>query len=225
MAKIKTGKTSAVYGGASVSLFKKDLSNYSQLRRGLSPAMRAETLTKEELLQASPEVVGAYIEALNAWRERGQAFKKERARDMKGMEEIFKRAGGNAKYYSINERVKIATANLRLKSLPKNAARFTLQQALNQVDRAHSGAWYTPIEFYKAKYYLDSGAWDPSSATDGMLRSVVMTGAIENYDDDTINKSVDEYMSRIGGETGMASSQNDYRTDLLGIANVVIKGL
>lgn len=225
MAKIKTGKTSAVYGGVSVALFKKDLSNYSQLRRGLSPNMRAETLTKEELLQASPDLVAAYIEALNAWRKRGQAFKKERARDMKGMDELFKRAGGNVKYYSINERVKMATANLRLKAMPKNTARFAIQQALNQVDRAHAGAWYVPTDFYSAKYYLDAGTWDPSEATDGMLRSVVMTGAIEKYDEETINKSVDEYMSRMGGETGMGSSQNDYRNDLLAMADILISGL
>lgn len=225
MAKIKTASSSAIYGGVSVQLFKRDLSNYSQLRRGLSPSMRAETLTKEELLQASPDLVGAYIEALNAWRERGQAFKKERARNMKGVEELFKRAGGNVKYYSANERVKIATANLRLKAMTKNASRFAIQEALNQVDRAHAGAWYVPTDFYSAKYYLDSGAWDPGEATDGMLRSVVMTGAIEKYDEETINKSVDEYMRRIGGETGMGSSQNDYRNDLLAMADILISGL
>lgn len=225
MAKIKTASSSAIYGGVSVQLFKRDLSNYSQLRRGLSPSMRAETLTKEELLQASPDLVAAYIEALNAWRERGQAFKKERARNMKGVEELFKRAGGNVKYYSANERVKIATANLRLKAMTKNASRFAIQEALNQVDRAHAGAWYTPTEFYKAKYYLDNGTWDPGESSDEMLRSVVMTGAIEKFDDDIINKTVDEYMVRIGGGTDMASSNNAYRSDILGMAEVIISGL
>ena len=46
----------AVYRGSDVKLFSQDLSNYSELRRGLSPQMRAQTMTKKELRNVSPDI-------------------------------------------------------------------------------------------------------------------------------------------------------------------------
>ena len=72
MARAKTSAPHAVYRGGEVKTFRQDLSNYSELRRGLTPAMRAQTLTKTELKNVSPDVAIRYINALNEWRQSPQ---------------------------------------------------------------------------------------------------------------------------------------------------------
>ena len=73
MANVKTPK-----------LFTSDLSNYAEIRRGLSPAMRKLTVSKTDLKKLTPDVQQSYIRQLNEWRMQGQAAKQATAKRKRG---------------------------------------------------------------------------------------------------------------------------------------------
>ena len=221
---IPRAQSAAVYRGREVSTFAHDLSNYSQLRRGLSPAMRSQTLTKKELSQVSPDKVEAYIDALNQWRTSPQLEKVMRAQEIaqSPLEQIFQSAA-RSEFYSAQDKAAFLTANLKLKTMTAETAQKQIKESLNLIDRLRGA------DFYKAKYYLDNDTFDPELASNDMLREVVITGYIENYPEAAAAAKA-EYMKRLGevnagalsGSEEMASEANAYRKDLLGIAKSLI---
>lgn len=226
MAKSKTSAPHAVYRGGDVKTFRQDLSNYSELRRGLTPAMRAQTLTKTELKNVSPDVAIRYINALNEWRQSPQREKIVRGQpgEISALENIFLK-GIDSGYYSANEKATLAAANLKMKSISQEQARMEIRENLNAIDRAHGGEWYTPTDYWATKFYMDHGEWDPSLASDSMLRVALTYGFLDDhpgYRDETI----EEYELRTGGEdTGAAASEvAAYRQDILAVAKLFIQG-
>lgn len=225
MARKSTAKSSAVYRGVSVSTFAQDLSNYSQLRRGLSQSMRNQTLTKTELMKIKPEARTVYINQLNAWRERGQAFKTGRAQEVQGTERIFEKALQSG-FFTAEEKAALATANLRIKSVNEQTARFMIGESLNVVERSGGTSWKGSgtEDYYKAKYYLDQGSWDPTMASDNMLREIIFSGKIDDYPSQS-EEAVKEYMDRLGNASDFADESNNIRKDIMGMAKTMIKGL
>lgn len=221
---IPRAQSAAVYRGREVSTFAHDLSNYSQLRRGLSPAMRAQTMTKKELSQVDPDKVEAYINALNQWRTSPQLEKVTRAQEIaqSPLEQIFQSAA-LSDFYSAQDKAAFLTANLKLKTMTSDLAQKRIKESLNLIDRLRGA------DFYKAKYYLDNDTFDPELASNDMLREIVITGYIENYPE-AAEQAKAEYMKRLAdvnvgalsGSEEMASEANAYRRDLLGIAKSLI---
>lgn len=222
MAKTPT-RPSAVYRGVAVKTFASDLSNYSELRRGLSPVMRGHTLTKTELLKADAGTRERYIDALNQWRQLGQSEKKSIGRQMKTgeyrrpIESIFDKALKTG-YFSPAEAARIETAKLEILVRDPEEVEARLRESLNARDRLHGKDWYA------AKYFMDEDEFDPEKATDDMLRDIIA----ESLTDDVSNvRSVDiinEYLRRMGTtdlETAYQGYTNEkarYMQDILAIA-------
>lgn len=208
-------------------MFLSDLSNYTEIRRGLSPAMRKATLTKTELKSVAPDVKEQYIRQLNNWRQMGQGMKSATAHTQEGLSRVLVEAAGS-KYYSPTDRAKIVTAGLKLKTMDPRAAEWEVREALNATGRLHDQA------FYKAKYYLDARSWDPSQADDSMLLSIIRGGTLQSYGEDVVNATVKEYVKRMYGFTGTEAQEFEdlieqesadikasYYNDVLNIAKLI----
>lgn len=223
--KIPTAQTRAVYRGNEVKTFAHDLSNYSEIRRGLSPAMRSQTMTKTELRNADPDTVERYIDALNQWRTSPQAEKAVRSAQtaQSPLEEIFATAA-RSDYFTSSEKATLLTANIKVKLLTPEQAKMELKEALNVANRL------TSADFYKAKYYLDEDEFDPEQATDNMLYEIIMTGYIDKYPE-YAKQVKDEYMDRLKEALAsvqydhqFASEANAYKRDILAISKQLLYG-
>lgn len=211
-------QSGAVYRGQQVKQFTHDLTNYSELRRGLSPAMRAQTMSKTELRDVDARITDKYIEELNRWRGMSQAQKAGRAQasGSSPIEQLFNQAVKSG-YFTGTDKATLMTANIKLKTMTKEQAKMELSEDLNVLDRTRSS------DFYKAAGYLEDDNFDPQAATDDMLREIVVSGYIQNYPD--ISQSViDEYIRRLGagGADEYASEQSSYASDILAIAKLII---
>ena len=211
----------AVYGGSEVKLFSTDLSNYASLRRGLSATMREQTLGVKTLKKASADVQSTYINVLNKWRSQSQAFKKERAQIQNPVEEVFKKVL-DEDYYTDAEKVEIAAANIKLKTMDAKQARQELMEGLRAKDAARDQ------DFYKADWFLKNDMFDPTKATDDMLRQLVDSGYVEKEYPGQADAVLDEYLRRLGGGLGAewerASNAAAYRQDILALARMILMG-
>lgn len=221
-----TAAPHAVYRGQDVKLFAQDLSNYAQLRRGLSPAMRQQTLTKEQLRKVSPDTAISYINALNEWRQSPQREKiiRGQATEISRLEGIFLQ-GLKSDYYSTEQKAVMAAANLKMKSMPPQQARMEIRENLNAIDRVHGGDWYTPTDYWATQFYMEHNEWDPTLASDNMLRIALTYGLLADYPRYK-DATMDEYESRNGGEfkSMLASEVASYRQDILAAAKLFVKG-
>ena len=214
-------------------LFTSDLSNYAEIRRGLSPAMRKLTVSKTDLKKLTPDVQQAYIRQLNEWRMQGQAAKQASAHTQEGVSSALLQAG-RSNYYGgrdkVKEKVVFATAGLKLKTMSPKVADWEVREALSVVDRLHDQA------FYKAQYFLDAGTWDATKATNNMLISIIRGGTLQNYGEDIFDATVREFVRRTHGlseeemQDGFsemlvtreaANLEASYYSDLYDIARVI----
>lgn len=223
--KIPGAQSRAVYRGKEVKTFAHDLSNYSEIRRGLSPAMRAQTMTKTELRNADPDAVERYIDMLNQWRTSPQAEKATRSAQtaQSPLEEIFSTAAASD-YFTPTEKATLLTANLKVKLLTPAQAKMELKEALNAANRM------TSADFYKAKYYLDEDEFDPELASDNMLYEIIMTGYVDKFPEQA-QQVKDEYMKRLQEaldsvqyDSQFASEANAYKRDILAISKQLLYG-
>lgn len=217
----RRGSATAVYRGADVQVFSRDLSNYASLRRGLSAAMREQTLGVKTLKKASADVQSTYINVLNKWRSQSQTFKKERAQIQNPVEEVFKKML-DEDYYTDAEKVEIAAANIKLKTMDAKQARRELMEGLRAKDAARDQ------DFYKADWFLKNDMFDPTQATDNMLRQLVDSGYVEKEYPGQADAVLDEYLRRLGGGLGAewerASNAATYRKDILALARMILLG-
>lgn len=218
MANVKTPK-----------LFTSDLSNYAEIRRGLSPAMRKLTVSKTDLKKLTPDVQQAYIRQLNEWRMQGQAAKQASAHTQEGVSSALLEAA-KSNYYGAKEKVVFATAGLKLKTMKPKAADWEVKEALNAVGRLHDQA------FYKAQYFLDNGTWDAKKAETDMLISIIRGGTLKKYGESIFDATVREFVRRTYGYTEeemqdgfnemlvtreAANVESSYYSDLYDIAKVI----
>lgn len=221
-----TAASHAVYRGQDVKLFDQDLSNYAQLRRGLSPAMRQQTLTKEQLRKVSPDIVISYINALNEWRQSPQRGKivRGQSKEISRLEDLFRREIESG-YFGENDVATLATANLKMKSMTQENARREIREALNAVDRAHMGDWYRPEDYWINEYYMSHDAWDPTMASDSMLRLAIQYGMVDEYPE--IKAATrQEYADRLGDSADpiMATQTVSGHLDILATAKLFTRG-
>lgn len=210
-------------------LFASDLSNYAEIRRGLSPAMRKLTVSKTDLKKLTPDVQQSYIKQLNEWRMQGQAAKQASAHTQEGVSSALLQAA-KSNYYGAKEKVVFATAGLKLKTMSPKAAEWEVKEALNAAGRLHDQA------FYKAQYYLEGGTWDATKADTDMLISIIRGGTLQNYGDNVFDATVREFVRRTHGlsEEEMQDGFNEmlvtreaanleasYYSDLYDIAKVI----
>ena len=220
-----TAASHAVYRGQDVKLFAADLSNYAELRRGLSPAMRAQTLTKKELRAASPDMVISYINSLNQWRQSPQREKivRGQSEEISRLENIFLKKM-KSDFFGPNDKVALAAANLKMKSMPQEQARMEIREALNAVDRLHTSDWYTPRDYWASDFYMSHGEWDPAQASDSMLRLAIQYDLISDYPQyEEMTK--EEYGRRLGvefSEAIMATQAVSGNLDVLATAKLFL---
>lgn len=208
-------------------LFEADLSNYAEIRRGLSPAMRAATPTKTALKRVDADTRADLINVLNDWRLQGQASKKASAHTQEGVGSVLSSQAGSS-YYSPSEKIKIQTAAIKLKTMDPRQAEWEIKEALNAAGRLHNQ------DFYKAQYYLDRGDWDVTQADDGMLTAILTGGTLPQYGDDIVDETVKEYVKRLYGfssddagafdalaQSEKSEMQANYYNDILNIAKVI----
>ena len=220
MANVKTPK-----------LFTSDLSNYAEIRRGLSAPMRKITVSKTALKKLAPDVQQAYIKQLNEWRMQGQAAKQASAHTQEGISSALLDAA-KSNYFGANEKAKVvfATAGLKLKTMSPKAADWEVKEALNAAGRLHDQA------FYKAQYFLDKGTWDATKAETDMLISIIRGGTLKSYGQSVFDATVREFVRRTYGlsEEEMQDGFNEmlvtreaanveasYYSDLYDIARVI----
>lgn len=168
-------------------LFLQDLSNYAEIRRGLSKPMRAATPTLKQLKEADAATQQGLINALNDWRALSQSSKIKSARGSQKGAATFT-AIATADYYTSTQKIKLITAGLKLRSMSPDEAYVELREAISISGRLHNQ------DFYKAQYFLDKGTWDTSKATNEMLTEIVLTGGILKYDEDTIMTTLKAYI-------------------------------
>ena len=230
MARKSTAKSSAVYRGVMVGSFESDLSNYAQMRRGLSKTMREQTLSKTTLSKANLTVSKAttetaretYIKTLNRWRQQSQAFKKARARYENPIETLFQNMSNNT-YFNESERATLAAANIKLKTMTAEQAQEELRADLEVKNRTRNQ------DFYSARYFLEQGEFDPEEARDDMLSQLLGSGVAEEYPGEK-DAILNEYARRLGAAgaadpgSQIASEAAAYKQDILAIAKLVLYG-
>lgn len=220
-----TAAPHAVYRGQDVKLFAADLSNYAELRRGLSPAMRAQTLTTKELRAASPDMVISYINSLNQWRQSPQREKivRGQSEEISRLENIFLKKM-KSDFFGPNDKAALAAANLKMKSMTQEQARMEIREALNAIDRLHTSDWYKPQDYWATDFYMSHGEWDPGLASDSMLRLALqydLVGDYPGYKDITM----EEYERRLGSDFAdsvMASEITSGNLDVLATAKLFL---
>lgn len=206
-----------------VKLFEQDLSNYAQIRRGLSPAMRERTLTKTELKGKSADFVKNYIDQLNRWRSGTQSQKIRYARaqksEKKGVEAMLQKVLDEG-YFDGEEEAQIRRALQQMEMSDKKTKEAALKNSFDLLSRTKNGAFYSESKSYwKAKKYVDDKSWDASKASDDMLRAV-----IASYDlgSDAISSAASELLNREGGDgSGFGSEQSENRAQLLALAELL----
>ena len=182
-------------------LFLQDLSNYSEIRRGLSPAMRKATPLLKELKSVDAGMQQQIINELNDWRQSSQSQKIKGSQTAKGAAQALTAAAGSD-YYTPSQKVQLLTAGLKLRNMDPEQAEWEIRESLAVTGRLHNQ------DFYKAKYYLgdpeddaSANVWDPAAATDAMLNEIIFTGGILQYDEKTIMDTIKEYLKRKPGTT------------------------
>ena len=154
----------------SIRLFASDLSNYNDIRKGLTSKMRDQIPTRAQLMQATPDVRQNMIDTLNEWRQLSQkekvAFQERAGTDYV---KVYSDQSKNL-YFTESERVEFATASLRLRMMSPDQAEWEMKESLNAVDRKHSR------EFYKAMSYVDNDEFDENQASDEMLSEIIKDG-------------------------------------------------
>lgn len=171
-------------------IFASDLSNYSEIRRGLSPAVRNLTPTKKQLQSVDVDVRESFIKSLNEWRRTPQSVKARAGQNQTVFANVFTDASSDD-YYSAKERVQLSTAGLKMRSMSPERAQWEIRESFNATGRLRTQA------FYKAQYYLEKGTWDPELAAFDMLDAIVNDRALADYGQDTVDATVAEYLSRI----------------------------
>ena len=194
---------------AQAKLFASDLSNYSEIRRGLSPAMRKATPTLKELKSVDAATQQGLINALNDWRQQGQAQKIQASQLSKGIGSVFSSAASSG-FYSTQDKITLQTAGLKLRSMDKDRAEWELRESLGATGRLHNQ------DFYKAKYFLDGNEWAPEAATNAMLEAILFSGGILEYDEQTIRDTIKEYVKRAYGVLDDLEAESQERANLTG---------
>ena len=142
-----------------------------------------------------------YISAL------GTAQKIKGSQTSKGLGAVFSKAAASG-YYSTAEKITIQTAGLNLKTMDPRQAEWAIRESLNATGRLHNQ------DFYKAKYYLDKGDWNPEEASGEMLTSILYSGGILEYDEDTIQNAIHEYVKRKYGALEGAKAETVERANI-----------
>lgn len=163
-----------------------DLSNYAEIRRGLSKAMRDITPTKTMLKQVDAATREKFINDLNNWRNADQSTKIQGAKQPLALQNVFTTEAKN-NFYSKAEKVQLFRANLKLRTMGKDRAGRETREAFNAYGRLRTR------DYYAAKYYLDSGQWDPEKATFAMLDAIVNDPEFYHYDENTIDRTLRAY--------------------------------
>lgn len=163
-----------------------DLSNYAEIRRGLSKAMRDITPTKTMLKQVDAATRESFINQLNNWRQADQSVKIQMAKEPEQIQEIFTVESKN-NFYSKNEKVQLIRSNLKLRSMDQERAHMEVREAFNAYGRLRTR------DYYKAKYYLDRGDWDPDKASFEMLSAIVNDAQLYRYNQNTIDDTLRAY--------------------------------
>ena len=215
---------------ATPKLFLPDLTNYAEIRRGLTPEMRKATPTKKELKQVDAVTREKLIHQLNDWRMMSGGEKRATAHMGDGIAKVLSDAAGS-NYYSASDKVKIMTAGLKLRTMDPRQAEWEIRESLNAAGRLHNQ------DFYKAQYYLDDDTWDPAQATNEMLQAIITGGTLQSYGENVVTATIQEYVRRIYGfasddvdafnwavDQARAQMQAGYYQDILNIAKVIIGG-
>lgn len=206
-----------------VKLFEQDLSNYAQIRRGLSPTMRERTLTKTELKGKSADFVKSYIDQLNAWRTSSQAQKvryaKAQRKEKKGLEAMLQKVLDEG-YFDGEEEAQIRRALMRMEMADEKTKAKAVKNSFDLMSRTRNGAFYnTPQSYWTVKKYVDDKNWDPRLSSDDMLRA-----AIASYDfpPEVVEEAAQELMTREGGDgSGFGSEQAENRAQLLALSELI----
>ena len=196
-------------------LFASDLSNYSEIRRGLSPAMRKATPTLKELKSVDAATQQGLINALNDWRRQGQAQKIQASQLATGIGTVFSSAA-KSPYYSNEDKITLYTAGIKIKMKDPDVVEWDIRENLSANDRLRNQ------DFYKAKYYYDGNEWDPTLATNSMLTSFIEGGGLVSASPDIIEKTFAELTRRFGGnsEEEQAQQMAGYHNEIMNIAKL-----
>jgi len=175
----------------SIRLFASDLSNYNDIRKGLTAKMRSQIPTRAQLMQATPDVRQNMIDTLNEWRQLSQ--KKKVAFQERAGTDYVKTYSDQSKnvYFTESERVEFTTASLKLRMMTPDQAEWEFKESLNAVDRKHSR------EFYKAMSYIEADEFDENMASDEMLSEILKDGgqALKTRPD-VFEKALKAYLDR-----------------------------
>ena len=213
-------------------LFLSDLSNYAAIRRGLPKSVRDSTPTKTELMKVEAGVRENYLKALNEWRMAPQSTKKATSSLQKGaMQALLTAASskylnpgkgekGAAKKISAaqaTQKIQLQTAALKLKGWKKSVASMKIRELMNARGRLRNQ------DFYKAQWWYNKGEWNPSLASDDILKAFIEGGGLIDEPDAVIKKTFDEYAKRFGGEAAQDQTNAfaSYFEDMLKIASLL----
>lgn len=200
---------------AQAKLFASDLSNYSEIRRGLSPAMRKATPTLKELKSVDAATQQGLINALNDWRQQGQTQKIQASQLSKGIGTVFSEAA-KSNYFSNEDKITLYKAGIKIKMKDPDVIEWDLRENLSANDRLRNN------DFYKAKYYYEDNEWDPTLATNSMLTSFVEGGGLITASPDIIEKTFAELTRRFGGNSDEEQAQQmaSYHNKIMNIAKL-----
>lgn len=174
-------------------IFNKDLSNYAEIRRGLTPEWRKLTPTKKQLQSISPDVKDAFIQSLNDWRALSIKDKTAHAKALGSKASLFFQTGAS-KYLSTSERVEVLTAGLKLRAERPDLAKWDLREAVNMVDRTHGHDWYVAHQYLDDDKDGQQEDFNPEQATDSML--VELLEDPQGLDENTFDSIMKEYFKR-----------------------------
>lgn len=222
----------------SIRLFAGDLSNYNDIRKGLTSKMRDQIPSRAQLMQATPDVRQNMIDTLNEWRQLSQ--KEKVAFQERAGTDYVKMYSDQSKnlYFTESERVEFATASLRLRMMSPDQAEWEMKESLNAVDRKHSR------EFYKAMSYVEADEFDENQASDEMLSEIIKDGGMsletKGKDGKTIShkdvfeRALKEYLDRKYGALQISRAKKSemyweeyadkmasYHQDLLAAARLI----
>ena len=213
----------------SIRLFASDLSNYNDIRKGLTSKMRAQIPTRAQLMQATPDVRQNMIDTLNEWRQLSQkekvAFQERAGTDYV---KVYSDQSKNL-YFTESEQVEFATAAFKLRMMTPDQADWEMKESLNAVDRKHSR------EFYKAMSYVEADEFDENLASDEMLSEIIKdAGQALKAHPDVFERALKAYLDRKYGAMKIsrvkksemyweeyADKMASYNQDLLAAARLI----
>jgi len=223
----------------SIRLFASDLSNYNDIRKGLTSKMRDQIPTRAQLMKATPDVRQNMIDTLNEWRQLSQKEKvKFQERAGTDYVKVYKEESEDL-YFTESERVEFATASLKLRMMTPDQAEWEMKESLNAVDRKHTK------DFYKAMSYIEDDIFDEAQASDEMLSEIIKDGGMsletKSKDGkktishkDIFERALKEYLDRKYGAMNMsrvkksemyweeyADKMASYHQDLLSAARLI----